>query len=161
MKENWKKYRYIAGMILCVIAFLNLILPRLFSEKPSSADFGQVIEKTFENVDMTMYPQRDDAAIRKILGLDPSDYEGIWFGRTDNSLNAQEALIVKFDPDQEEKLEEKINERIASQTEIYGGYAPESAQTAKDAIVQIHPNYLIYVAGENAAQIAQQFGRAL
>lgn len=161
MKQLLEKYGVRAGMAACLLAFVLLIIPAVMEESPSSTPFDTVVQKTLENVDASVYPAQDAAYVRQALGLNVQDYEGLYFGRQDDGMKAEEVLIVKFAPDQKESLEQAVEARIEARKTAFENYAPEAAALMEQAVVDIHPNYLFYGTGEAAGRMAGQFGSVL
>lgn len=159
--KEMKLTRWTAGMILTFIAFLCFFIPSLLQESPSRADFAAVNEATTAGLDMTAYPAADQSLIRSKLSLDPSRYQGVAFYRSLNAMDAEEMLVIQYDPSQKQEVVDKVNARIQSQKDIYKGYAPEQLETLNQAVVSVHPNYLLYVTGPQARQAESQFEEAL
>ncbi len=114
-----------------------------------------------EGMDLTAYPAADQSLIRSKLGLDPAQYPDIAYWRSLNAMDAEELLIIRFDPAQEQDVLDKVNARIQSQKDIYQGYAPEQLDMVNQAVVDVHPNYLFYMTGPQAKEAAARFEEAL
>lgn len=153
--------RWTIGMIVTFTAFLCFFLPSVFREGPSQADFADVTAAVTEDMDMTAYPAADQSLIRSKLGLDPAQYPDIAYWRSLNAMDAEELLIIRFDPAQEQDVLDKVNARIQSQKDIYQGYAPEQLDMVNQAVVDVHPNYLFYMTGPQAKEAAARFEEAL
>ena len=153
--------RWTIGMIVTFTAFLCFFLPSEFREGPSQADFADVTAAVTEGMDLTAYPAADQSLIRSKLGLDPAQYPDIAYWRSLNAMDAEELLIIRFDPAQEQDVLDKVNARIQSQKDIYQGYAPEQLDMVNQAVVDVHPNYLFYMTGPQAKAAAARFEEAL
>lgn len=149
-------------MAFCLIAFLIVLRPVFRSEKISERSFEDLFAKTMENISMDPYPAQGTQSLRRYFELEPSDFEQIAFYRLDDAMSADELLLARFStPEAARKFEQAVQARIQSQTDIYAGYAPEQEQTMKQAHIEVEGNYALYVSGAQAAQIAEQFEKAL
>jgi len=128
----------------------------------SKEDFGVVLSKVQENLDLSTLLQQDNQAIRKNLGLDPEAYERIVYFKIDDVMQANEYVLVQFkDTDQKNAFQQAIESRIAEQTNLYDGYAPDQVQLLKQAVVDIQANYALYVVDTNAKTMDEQFLESL
>lgn len=153
--------RWTAGMIFTFAVFLCFFIPSLLRESPSRADFAAVNQAVTANLDMTAYPAADQSLIRSKLDLDPSQYQGVAYYRSLNAMDAEELLIIQYEPSQKQEVLDKVNTRIQSQKDVYKGYAPEQLEMMNQAVVSVHPNYLLYMTGQQAHQAESQFEEAL
>ena len=72
-----------------VFLLLILLMFNVFSgPKMSKEDFGVVLSKVQENLDLSALLQQDNQAIRKNLGLDPEAYERIAYFKIDDVMQA-------------------------------------------------------------------------
>lgn len=146
-----------------VFLLLIILMLNVFSgPKMSKEDFGVVLSKVQENLDLSTLLQQDNQAIRKNLGLDPEAYERIAYFKIDDVMQANEYVLVQFkDPDQKNAFQQAIESRIAEQTNLYDGYAPDQVQLLKQAVVDIQANYALYVVDTNAKTMDEQFLESL
>lgn len=150
MKWTWIQAAVAA---LCIL----LVIPPFLQERPSKTDFDTIEEAVTKGIDRLKYPLQDDQGIQQYLGLSPDQYDQAVLYRSDDRLHAEELFLVKFEPDQQEALVEALEKRIETQTNTFGTYLPKEKQMASEAILSVHPNYILYVAGENAAQMEAVF----
>lgn len=152
---------WIACMVLTFCAFLCLFAPSVFRERPSDASFDHVLAAVTETMDMTDYPQADQSVIRSKLGLDAAQFPGIYYGRTRNAMKAEEMLLIQYDPARKQEVLDAVNQRIQGQIQVYEGYAPEQKARTEQAVISVHPNYLLYITGDQARQAEKRFLEAL
>ena len=157
---NIKVIRACKAVLLVLLVLM--VAPHFFKPKNSDAPFEQVVSQTMQDIDQNVYPQRDNQAIKRYLGLEPASYENIAFYRTEDAMNASELVIVRFrDDTQAAPFEEAVNKRMESQKKIYQGYAPEQEHLVKEGRVDIEANYALYVVGPQARAIDKQFKESL
>ena len=58
-------------------------------------------------------------------------------------------------------FQQAIESRIAEQTNLYDGYAPDQVQLLKQAVVDIQANYALYVVDTNAKTMDEKFLESL
>ena len=146
-----------------VFLLLIILMLNVFSgPKMSKEDFGVVLSKVQENLDIIALLQHDNKSIRNNLGLYPEAYELIAYFKIDAVIHANEYVLLQLkDPDQKNAFQQAIESRIAEQTNLYDGYAPDQVQLLKQAVVDIQANYALYVFDTNAKTMDEQFLESL
>lgn len=77
-------------------------------------------------------------------------------------MSANELCIVQFDDAQHgQAFEDAARKRIASQHDIYAGYAPEQSALMESALVDVEDNYALYYVGDSASEMEKLFESAL
>lgn len=153
---------YTAG-IAALLAVLVIFLTVTFTSRKihSSASFDQVNAAILENLDANIYPRQGVQKLRRDLKLDSSDAQNIAWYRMDDAMSASELLVVQFSEEQQEALESAVIKRKNAQQTLYEGYAPEQAETMKNALIDFQGNYGIYYTGLDGQKIDQAFLNAL
>ena len=160
-QKSWAIYSkmYAAIVLICLII---LVASNFKVDKDSKASMETVQNKTIEKINLDGFTQLDNLNIKRFLGLDPSQYDGSVYYKSDDAMSAREFIIVKFkDHSQQDAFKETIEKRISSQKGIFEGYAPDQAELLKNAVIDIHGNYALYVVKEDAATMNDQFLKAL
>lgn len=128
----------------------------------SPSRFDDVKALVLKDLDAEFYPQQDNQKIKRYLALDPADYLRIEFFRTDNTLDAQELVLVQYPAGEDTSaLQEQINNRIKSQMNIFEGYAPEQYALVSQNLQDYQGNYALYYVGENPSAVKTAFENAL
>lgn len=157
-----KKNIYVICKAIVLVCLIVLVSSNFKVDKDSSAKMETVQNKTIENVKLDGFSQLDNLNIKRFLGLDPSQYEGCVYYKSDDAMSAREFIIVKFkDHSQQDTFQEIIEKRINDQKGIFEGYAPDQAELLKNAVIDIHGNYALYVVNEDATKMDDQFVKAL
>lgn len=156
---EWIKDKKTWIQIALVVLLAVMVLPNFIKTGiTSSQSFKTVDKKMEEKVQADLYPKQDNQNIKRYLGLDPANYEGISFYRLDDAMSANEMVIVEFkDESQKEDLKKALEQRKDSQYNIFEGYAPEQAEVMKNAVVDVQNNYAFYYAGEDPAKMQSDF----
>ena len=148
------------GIILVLIC---VFMVSVFNVPQDSKEtFDTVLSKTQENLDLSSLIKQDNQAIRRNLQLDPESYARIDYYKIDDVMQANEYVLVEFkDHSQQDAFKQAIQKRIDDQTNLYDGYAPDQVELLKDAIIDIHANYALYVVDPNGATMEEQFLESL
>lgn len=157
-----KKNIYTICKAIVLICLIILVASNFKVDKDSKASMETVQNKTIEKVNLDGFTQLDNLNIKRFLGLDPSQYDGSVYYKSDDAMSAREFIIVKFkDHSQQDAFKETIEKRINSQKGIFEGYAPDQAELLKNAVIDINGNYALYAVKEDAATMNDQFLKAL
>ena len=145
-----------------VAALIVVIIISMSGGSNSTKTIDEVspaVVAAFENDKSEKSPER---VLKKNFGFNASDFDGVVLYSPISNMDAEELLIVKLaDEEQADELIEAIETRVASQMNIYDGYAPEQYNLCQNAIIDQQGNYILYVVHENAVNIDSIFRAAL
>ena len=105
----------------------------------------------------------DERMLRRLYGLNPSDYAEIVLYYPASNMGVEELLLVKLkDTAQAETVEAAIAARLAAQKQSFDGYGVEqTALLNNNAVTEVRGNYILFAVGVNAQAIRQAFLEAL
>lgn len=156
-----KLFSVIKGCLLVLLLafWIPFFLPAgIYSNEP----FDLVSKAVSKDLDSSSYVLQDDQALRRYLGLDASSFSGISFYRIGDAMSARELVVASSDSaDVLDTLEEAVNTRIASQTAVYEGYAPDQSALMQQALVDRQENFLLYYVGDDPNGLDAAFISAL
>ena len=110
-----KKNIYTICKAIVLICLIILVASNFKVDKDSKASMETVQNKTIEKVNLDGFTQLDNLNIKRFLGLDPSQYDGSVYYKSDDAMSAREFIIVKFkDHSQQDAFKETIEKRISS-----------------------------------------------
>lgn len=154
--------RYLIVKLLLLIGLIAFFANCFVLPTDSTLPFRTVFRDTTKKTSVRNLVQKDNVEIKRILSIEPSDYEEIRFYKSNDIMLADEFLMVKFkshdDWDPFRYAMEKHIEKIA---DIYQDYRPDESKKIKKYVVNIQGNYGYFYIGEDASQIATQFADAL
>lgn len=161
-----RKISYGLAMGIEIALTLALICVWLFSglspKITSTQSFDTVSEKIISALDPALYPRQNRVSLQRYFGLDPDNYLGSVVLRKNDALSPNELVLVEFDnEDAGAAFEAAMEKRRDDQIRIYTGYAPESAEITKNALLDVQGNYGLYYVGDNPAQIDALFQESL
>lgn len=155
-----KYFEYIK-YILVAILFI-FIAGLLMSGKTSKTEIAQVERATTEAMDMTGMTKAENQMIRRLYGLNVSDYEGVVLYTATSTMAVEELLIVKLkDEAQAREWETAIASRLASQQSSFEGYGADQTRLLKDHLLRVEGNYILYVVSNQAPEVRSAFLKAL
>lgn len=147
------------GLLIALIVAVIIISA---GRKQSSASFEKVSSAVSALVVSDQTEKAEDRYLKKIYGLNASDYEGVMIYIPTTNMSAQELLLIRLaDTSQQDAVLGAIQERIESQYNIFEGYAPEQVAMLDRAVVDPRGNYILYVSGDNAEKIDEVFRNSL
>ena len=105
----------------------------------------------------------DERMLRRLYGLNPSDYAEIVLYYPASNMGVEELLLVKLnDTAQAETVEAAIAARLAAQKQSFDGYGVEqTALLNNNAVTEVRGRYILFAVGVNAQAIRQAFLDAL
>ncbi len=160
MSSNKRSIPHFAmfGEIL-VIAFIIIYL--LFSGRKAADsttsfdDMKKALEPVINN------EQLDDAGaqtLKRLYGLNESDYEGVLLKVPSSAMGAEELLLVKLkDREQMDTVYEAIMGRLESQLNSFEGYGAEQTEMLNSALIITKGNYALLSVGDDNELIKEAF----
>lgn len=105
----------------------------------------------------------DGRMLRRLYGLNPSDYAEVVLYYPASNMGVEELLLVKLnDTAQTETVEAAIEARLAAQKQSFDGYGVEqTALLNNNAVTEVRGRYILFAVGVNAQAIRQAFLNAL
>ncbi len=144
------------------LALTLLIRSSFTGSKISTADFTDVETAVTEMADLTVMQEADSQMIRRLYGLNPSDYEEIVLYYPVTNMGAEELLLVKLNnPDQAGMVSEAVDGRLATQKKSFDGYGASQTAMLEGSIFDHAGNYILFVSAENPGEIKAAFEDAL
>ncbi len=129
----------------------------------SSADPDAVWQAVTGAADLTHMQEGSNAMIRRLYGIDPSDYEACYLYYPASNMDADELLLVKLtDPAQSEALAQAAQARLATQKASFDGYGVAQYDLlTHHAAVEPAGNYFLLAVTANDAAVLAAFHSAL
>ena len=160
---KWKlSFLELARIVLAAITVFLLIL--LMGSAPET-------NVSLEELEAVTAPQllegeaqkADERMLRRLYGLNPSDYAEVVLYYPASNMGVEELLLVKLnDTAQAETVEAAIAARLAAQKQSFDGYGVEqTALLNNNAVTEVRGRYILFAVGVNAQAIRQTFLDAL
>ena len=153
----------LAALELAVIALLAFFLVSLTAaNRTSNAEFSDVSEAVLASADLSPMLEGDNQMIRRIYGIDPSEFKGVMLYYPSGNMGCEELLLIQLsDLSQQEMVQNAMKSRIASQRSAFDGYAPEQCDMLDHGIVEVRGNYLLLVVADDPETVRNSFLDAL
>ncbi len=105
----------------------------------------------------------DDRMLRRLYGLNPSDYAETVLYYPASNMGVEELLLVKLrEKNQAETVESAVQARLSAQKQSFDGYGVEqTALLHHNAVLLVRGSYVLFAVSENAQAIRQAFLDAL
>lgn len=128
----------------------------------SSASFESVSTAVTATLDQSNMTLADNQMIKRIYGLDPSQFEGVLCYSPLTNMAAEEVLLIKLaDDSQADSVRAAIEARRDSQMRTFDGYGFEQYAMLEKSIIEVHGNYILYVSSNDPKTTVQAFTDAL
>ena len=150
----------IAKWLLVVIAVVVIIMQSV-SGRSSNTSITMMRDKVTEAADLTKMPEGDNQMIRRLYGLDVSQYEGIVLYYPVTNMGAEELLLVKMnDKSQQEEVRAAIEKRLETQKKSFAGYGVDQTAMLEKSVIDIRGNYAFFGSAEDPEALHKAFEKA-
>ncbi len=158
-----KSIPYAALRWLSAALVLVLILGHTLKNRVSPADFSSVEASVAPTVLCDAMKKADAQLLKRLYGLNPSDYEGCVLYAPVSNIDARELLLVKLrDVSQQAAVVAAAEQRLRTQTNAFDGYGTDQyALLTGHSAIEAHGNYVMFVVSENEAAAKAAFLAAL
>ncbi len=146
-------------LAVCVVLFVF----RMNAQgKESKAAFTDVAAAVTEAADLRPMLPGDNQMVKRLYGIDPSEYDGILLYYPSTNMGAEEVLLVKLtDLSQQAAVQEAVEARVAGQHQNFKGYALEPDALLDKSITEVRGNYILFVCAEDPEPVRQAFLKAI
>ena len=122
MKE--KLYEIVRWAAVAAAVVLLILLAG--GERESDAALDDVTAAVIAQLDTSNVQPADNQMIKRLYGLQPSDYEGVCLYYPSSNMDAEELLIVKLqDAAQQQSVLDAVERRLQTQKNSFDGYGIE------------------------------------
>ena len=150
------------GKWLLVVLLVVYIVFQLSSGKVSDAPFQDVSDAVASAADTSIMSTGNNQMLKRLYGLDPSEYEGILLYCPTTNMGAEEILLVKLtDVSQQDTVRAAIEARLATQLSNFDGYGVSQTEMLNNAVLEVQGNYILFAVAADPAPIRQAFLDAL
>ena len=159
MKE--KLYEIVRWAAVAAAVVLLILLAG--GERESDAALDDVTAAVIAQLDTSNVQPADNQMIKRLYGLQPSDYEGVCLYYPSSNMDAEELLIVKLqDAAQQQSVLDAVERRLQTQKNSFDGYGIEQFDLLENhSVVQAQGNYILFVVSARSEAAKQAFLDAL
>lgn len=151
----WKFIKWLLIITLAVI----LVSGRL-SSRISTTDFEVMAQAVTEAVDLTPMQAADNQMLKRLYGLDGTEFDGVLLYYPTTNMGAEELLLIKMeDTSQAEEVQAAIENRLATQKKSFDGYGAAQTAMLEKSIIKVRGNYALFVSAEDPESVRQAFDR--
>lgn len=147
-----KDWIYPVLMALLVILLIVFIISKNSTGKISSADINTVGEQIYSYVSAEKVNKAEVNMIKRLYGIDPSEYDGAILYYPISNMDADEMLLVKLkDISQQSVINNAIDNRLSTQLNSFEGYGIEQTNMLNNSVIYVSGNYAMFFSGNNAS----------
>jgi hypothetical protein len=151
-----------AGKWLSVLALLVFLVISLSANHISQAAFSAVEDAVVSAADVGDMQIADSQMVRRLYGLDPTDYEGVLLYCPTTNMGAEELLLIELkDISQQDTVTAAIEKRVATQMDSFDGYGVDQYDMLENSVTEVQGNYILLVVAADPAPVRQAFLGAL
>jgi hypothetical protein len=151
-----------AGKWLSVLALLVFLVISLSANHISQAAFSAVEDAVVSAADVGDMQIADSQMVRRLYGLDPTDYEGVLLYCPTTNMGAEELLLIELkDISQQDTVTAAIEKRVATQMDSFDGYGVDQYDMLENSVTEVQGNYILLVVAADPAPVRQAFLAAL
>ena len=137
---------------LCAGLAVVFLVVSFRQEPVSSAAFEDVASAVTASVDLSALQEGSVQMVKRLYGLNPSDFDGCLLYYPQTNMEAEELLLLKLrDTSQQEAVRAAVEARLETQYDLLTNHS----------ILDIRGNYVLVVVHKDAAAVQQAFRGAL
>ena len=104
--------------------------------------------------------EADNQMIKRLYGIDPSQYDGVMLYYPDTNMGAEEILLVKLkDVSQQEEVSKALDARVTTQKKSFEGYGADQTAMLEKAKTIVKGNYILYVSADDPEKVTDAFDK--
>lgn len=144
--------------VILIVVYIGMSVKGATVSQTSFDQMSKVIAK-YQNKNTQL---GNNQAVKRLYKLNPADYEGVLLYQPSSTMNAEEILVIKLkDKSQANDVKNAIEARKKSQLNTFKGYGATQTDLLNKSIIDVQPNYILYVVDPQASLIDDAFKKAL
>lgn len=160
ISDNMVRIVGIGKWVLALI-MIAVIVSHGKTDNLSETSFADMSAQVTAAANLEEMQQADAQMIRRLYGLDGSNFDGILLYYPKTNMGAEELLLVKMkDPSQAETLAAVIDKRLETQINSFEGYGAEQTAMLKNSVTEIRGNYALFCSAAKPAPVLDAFSKA-
>ena len=147
------------ALVLMVLVFMWSLRA---GSRVSGTPFADVSRAVTAQVDLSVMQKGDNQMIKRLYGLDPSEYENCLLYYPTTNMGSEELLLICLkDTSQQETVRAAMEGRMADQMDSFDGYAIPQYEMCESAVIEIRGNYALLISAEDPSEALKAFLDAL
>ena len=147
---------------LAAAALLVFVIMLSAGNAESAADFQTVADAVAAAADDTNMQPADNQMIRRLYGLDPAEYEGVFCLYPTTNMGAEEVFVIKLTSlDQQQAVVDAVTARRDGQRTAFDGYGVEQCAMLDKSVIEVRGNFILFISAEDTAPVTAAFLGAL
>jgi hypothetical protein len=153
----------IIGYIKWALTLLAVVViaAQSVSGRTSNTDIETMKKKVTEGADLSAMQEADYQMIRRLYGLDASEFDGIVLYYPVTNMGAEELLLVRLkDKSQQEQVKNAIAGRLETQKNSFAGYGADQTAMLEKSITDVRGNYAFFASAADPSAFHKAFRNA-
>ena len=152
----------ILAKIVCIALIAVFLVRQTGTDKLSSTPYETVEAAVSGAAALDTMQPGDNLMVKRLYGIDPNAYEGVFFYYPTSNMGAEEVLLVKYSGDaQKEEIRAAMEKRLASQLDVFEGYGVDQTAMLGKAIIEVRGGYALFVSADDPGVVRDAFLAAL
>lgn len=146
-----------------VIIALIFLISMFGQTPPSDVPLQTLEEATVGYLTESEVQPADSRMVRRLYGLNPTDFEDLILFYPSTNMGAEELLLVKLaDTSQQEAVQAAVQTRLETQKTSFDGYGVEQfALLTEHSVIEVRGNYVLFIVCQDAQSARRAFLSAL
>lgn len=162
---SWAKWKLTLIELLkwlLLVLLLVLLLRQMGEKRQSGTSFETMTAVVLDGLDLSQLQPADHQMIRRLYGLDPTEFDGCLLYYPTTNMGAEELLLLRVrDTAQQSAVEAAVRARLAEQKASFDGYGVEQTALLERSVLEIREGYVLFVVHCQADAVRQAFLAAL
>lgn len=151
----WSRWFFFA----CILVFMAAVF---FHAGDGNKPFAEVEKELRRALDAEGMTDGGPRGLKRYYSLNSEEYAGAMFLCAENSMSADEILLIKTkDPSQLEEIQTAISRRIGNRKADFGNYAPEETKLLEQAEIAVRGDYIFMAVSKQAGKYKEAFLESL
>ncbi|MBQ9827060.1 MAG: DUF4358 domain-containing protein [Lachnospiraceae bacterium] len=162
MSRTEGKTSHLLMYIEMAVVIVIIVVLLLSNKKPadSKADFDSMKEAVVSAADTSVMEEAGTQTLKRLYGLDASDYDGVVLYTPSSAMGAEELLLVKLkSDDQMDTVYAAIMNRLDTQLNNFEGYGAEQTELLNSALIITQGNYALLSVGKDNDAVRAAFDK--
>lgn len=155
--SHTEAFKYIVAF-----AFLVYVVLLLMYTSGSTKSFEEVAEGIESGIITENLVKQNTQALKRYYGLNSADYDGVLLYTSQDSISAEEILMVKTKTDRQvQKIRDAIQVRLDQRENNFENMAPNQLKILDKAQILVRGRFVFFVISEDAQEYSALFTKSL
>ena len=151
---------FIVLKAVCLAAIVVFLYSRMSGSRLSTVSFEEMQSAVAGAADLNTMQEADNQMIKRLYGLDPSDFDGICLYYPLTNMGAEELFLVKLrDISQQAAVQDAIDGRLSTQKKSFEGYGIEQSAMLNRSVSEVRGNFAVFISADDPSPMKSAFDK--